>query len=69
MLTPEDKARITNLKTMCYKLDAELEANLSALDCDDEEDMYNRYIQMKKKYLIDDFMRLIECIKLAKNRK
>lgn len=69
MIKPEYKARITNLQTICNKLEAELEVNLSALDCDDVENMYNRYIQMKKKYLIDDFKNLIECIKLAKNRR
>ena len=69
MIKPEHKARIANLKTIRDKLEAELEVNLSALECDDEENMYNRYIQMKKKYLMEDFDNLIECIKLAKNKE
>ena len=68
MIKPEHKARITNLKTIKAKLEAELEVNLSALECDDTENMYNRYIQMKKKYLLEDFDNLIECISLAKRR-
>lgn len=66
MIKPEHKARIANLKTIRAKLEAELEVNLSALECDDVENMYNRYIQMKKKYLMEDFDNLIECITLAK---
>lgn len=48
MIKPEHKARIANLKTIKAKLEAELEVNLSALECDDVENMYNRYTDEKE---------------------
>lgn len=68
MIKPEDKAVITNLKTIRDKLDAELELAIAKLDCTDESNIYNQFINLKKKYLIKDFDTFIECIKITKNK-
>lgn len=68
MIKPEDKAVITNLKTIRDKLDAELELAIAKLDCTDESNIYNQFINLKKKYLIKDFDTFIECIKITKDK-
>lgn len=67
MLSPSDKARLANLKTIRDKLSAELEVNLSALECDDvENNSYHRYIDYKKKEILKNFDDILELIRLSK---